>query len=124
MRAGALLAAVLVAGLAGCGGGQAKNPTVEQVKACLHDAGLGAQGGATTPLPGDDNAPDVGEIVVPPSGVFIAFYSSAARAARLAKSIAANGELSRHGGITVLYSHAAGLPPLAPSDRKKIEACV
>jgi hypothetical protein len=118
---------VALALLAGCGGPSDARPSPgpEEFKACLEDAGLSAQGGTTKPLPGDEDAPDVGELIVPPSGVFVAFYSTADRATRAARKIERNGELTRHGQITILYANRAELlPPLDPKDREKIENCV
>lgn len=126
-----LCAAVLALTSGGCGDGdrdgdrpQVANPSVEEVKACLAEAGLKAQGGAAEPLPGDQDAPDVGELIVPPSGVFIAFYSSEGLADRLAEQISRNGEVTRHGRISVLYVDGAELPALSTDDREKIESCV
>jgi hypothetical protein len=97
-----------------------RNPAF--VKNCLTLAGLPVQGGAAEHLPGDTDGPDVGEIIT--SGAFIAFYSSSALANRRAREIARNGEVSRHGKVTVLYVHAPDFPSATDAQRAAIESCV
>lgn len=122
-----VLGALVGMAIAGCGStGPPSNPSVAEVKGCLIEGGLQVRGGEFKPHPDDDNAPDVGQLVMP-NGTFIAFYSSEARANRFAASLRKNAErlggtTTRHGTITVLYTKGAPGSTGRPDDR--VEDCV
>jgi hypothetical protein len=110
-------------GFLGCGGKDhstvAAQPGPRSVKQCLEAKGLKVTGGPGKPLPGDTDAPDRGELIT--AGAFIAFYSSPARAEKLAPKIRANARrlqatVARRGAISVLYLHRGA--------QKQIEACL
>jgi hypothetical protein len=129
VRRAALLAAALALP-AGCGADEPEDrpsPSVTAVKRCLEKAGLTVEGGAFgSARPDDEDAPDVGELVVP--GAFLAFYSTEALADRLAPGIRKNaerldGDLRRHGKITVLFVSTEGFATTG-DQRVRIEGCV
>jgi hypothetical protein len=110
---------------AGCGDNHTRRASVAaeptSVKQCLVKAGLRVTGGAARPIPGDDDAPDRGELIT--SGTFIAFYSSSTRAAKLAPAVRArarhyHGTVSRRGAITVLYLRTRN------GIQRRVEACL
>ena len=115
-RAAPVLAALALA--AGCGGDDERS--IADIKACLEEeTGEQVTGGAFTPAPDDDDAPDRGELIT--RGAFIAFYSSAERADELAGGVRDNAEESgteveRYDDITVVY--------LPGADREPIEGCL
>jgi hypothetical protein len=112
-------AALLPLLLLGCGGGDAKPPSIGAVKTCLHDKGLRVIGGPGAPAPDDTNAPDRGELIT--TGAFIAFYSSEQVAERLSKGVKANAAgksltVDRRGAVTIVY--------ISTQSKDKIEACL
>jgi hypothetical protein len=98
--------------------GQSDEPTaIAEVQKCLEDAGMEVR--AAQPEPGDDDAPDRGELVT--TGAFVAFYSSSDRAEELAAEVRENaeqarGDVARYGDVTVLY--------LPDAKRDTIENCL
>ena len=101
---------------AACGQGDERT-SMATVQKCLEDEGLQVR--AAKPGPGDDDAPDRGELIT--RGAFIAFYSSSERAEELADAVRGNadrvhGDVARYDDVTVLY--------LPNAERDPIENCV
>ena len=99
-----------------------------EVKACLEERGLEVLGSELPRRADDRDAPDVGELVVG-GGTFVAFYSSEARADRLARALRAaaarlGGVTTRHGKITVLYTKQPGLTGSTGKPDDRVEGCV
>jgi hypothetical protein len=66
------------------------------------------------------SGPDLGEVIT--TGAFIAFYSSDELADRHARGL--DGEVSRHGKVTVLYVSDVDFPAATDAQRRTIEGCV
>jgi hypothetical protein len=98
--------------------GQSEEPTtLASVQKCLEDEGLEVR--AAMPRPGDDDAPDRGQLIT--NGAFVAFYSSSDRAERPAAEIRkraeqVRGEVARYDEVSVLY--------LPNAKRDTIDNCV
>lgn len=93
--------------------------SIASVKQCLLAKGLQVTGGEHTPIEGDTDGPDRGELIT--RGAFVAFYSSVRRADELADAVRENsqrtgGEVGRYGDVTVVY--------LQNAKRETIEGCL
>jgi hypothetical protein len=119
VAAGSLLFVCLL----GCGGADHGTVVTQSrptsVKRCLEAKGLKVTGGPGRPIAGDTDAPDRGELIT--EGAFIGFYSSQARAQKLAPKLQASaarhgGTLARRGNVSVLY--------LNREAHREIDACL
>jgi hypothetical protein len=111
------LAILLPLLLAGCGSDAP--PSVEAVTTCLKEKRVPVTGGPAEPAPGDDDAPDRGELIVP--GAFIAFYSTEEVADKLAAGVEANAKrikatVERRGTVTVIFTDTRS--------RDEIDSCL
>jgi hypothetical protein len=97
---------------------------IRRTRTCLAQHGLHALGGPVLPANGPGSSSADGELVLGHAGTptFIAFYTGAQKAQRLAAAVDRNAghlgaQVERRGAVTILWSHPSA------SERRQVQAC-